>query len=198
MPRKVLEQGAHRRRGARSRRQIREILLVADRADEWTAVATQSAAMRCVGHAEGANSRGRQLLGSLAGSPTSRTCCGRSATRFARTARSTITPRRRWRTSAARSKSSAGTIQRIVATGICANLSEGGHAAGRTGHYSRRALRDSRKSGAEAARAGRGARHEFQRTDCLRRAAGDDRAEQRTGSPSRRRARAKSIASCWR
>ena len=62
------------------------------------------------------------------------------------------------------------------------------HGAGRTGHHPRRTLCHPRESRAETPRARGGARRQFQRTDGLRRAARDHRTEQRTRAPAGRRA----------
>ena len=69
-----------------------------------------------------------------------------------------------------------------------AALLRGRQHAGRRDHDSRRALCDSGEGGVEAARAGSGARRELERADGVRGAAGDDRAEQRSGAAARRRA----------
>ncbi len=54
--------------------------------------------------------------------------------------------------------------------------------AGRPDHHPRRALRDSRSGGVEAAHLGRGPRRQLFGADGLRRASGNHRAEQRTGA----------------
>ncbi len=73
------------------------------------------------------------------------------------------------------------------ARGLAQALRRRGH-PGRPHHDSRRALRDSRPRRVEASHQRRGSRRQLLGADGLRRASGNHRAEQRTGSADRRRA----------
>ena len=180
-PRKELSQ-ARIEGAALDPTQIREILLVADRADEWNAVLRNppnamrgpEGAIRVAGNCP-ALFRDRRFRRSAAVVPQ-QDQPGRDARRSC-LAGAGAHPSRNREAAAEDTQS----LNRLPAETLRRR-----HAAGRTGHYSRRAFRHPGEGGAEAAGAGRGARREFERPDGVRRAAGDDRAEQRTGAAAGR------------
>ena len=160
--------------------EIRDVVLVVDRAAEWREIALNPPAAMKV-RVEGG---GRAFR---AASPTSPTSCAAFATRFCPTARSTIALRRNWRAFAARSKSRDAQIQESL-RGYLRRLSEGGAVQDELVTIRGERFVIPSQGRAEAARAGRGARSQFQRANGFRRTAGNHRAEQRTGAAARRRA----------
>ncbi len=159
--------------------EIRDLLLLADRAAEWREIALHPTANVAETLAGGARTfREHRRLHAAAALLRQQDSSRRHARRSRLAGAGAHSPRHR----------KAEALHPGIAARLSAAALRRRRRAGRAGHDSRRPLRHPGEGGAAPARAGRRPRSVVQRSDGLHRAAGDDRAEQRSGAPAGRRA----------